>query len=149
MSEYFEKLKSPRWQRKRLEILERDGFVCKICGKTDSELHVHHKRYTKGADPWDEDSANLVSVCTHCHKKVTDVINRLRSEVMVSLEGIETCQNLGILCSNISSQDCDNLAYLLWYFARNARALPILTDMIDTVRTGENVLRDVLRQDAV
>ena len=29
MSDYVEKLKDPRWQRKRLEIMQRDGFRCR------------------------------------------------------------------------------------------------------------------------
>ena len=29
---YSEKLKDPRWQKKRLEILERDNFRCQYCG---------------------------------------------------------------------------------------------------------------------
>jgi len=31
MSTYAEKLKHPLWQRKRLEILNRDGFKCAQC----------------------------------------------------------------------------------------------------------------------
>ena len=30
---YNDKLKHPLWQKKRLKIMERDGFMCVICGK--------------------------------------------------------------------------------------------------------------------
>lgn len=63
---YSDKLKSPKWQKKRLEILKRDKFKCKMCGDADSQLQVHHKKYT-GGDPWESDNLNLISLCTHCH----------------------------------------------------------------------------------
>jgi 5-methylcytosine-specific restriction endonuclease McrA len=31
---YSELLKSPKWQKKRLEIMSRDKFTCKKCGDT-------------------------------------------------------------------------------------------------------------------
>ena len=46
--EYAEKLKDPRWQKKRLEILERDAWVCQKCFDTKSTLHVHHRIYNGG-----------------------------------------------------------------------------------------------------
>jgi len=42
MDTYRRKLADPRWQKKRLEILERDGFECNSCGDSSTELHVHH-----------------------------------------------------------------------------------------------------------
>jgi len=70
MSEYSEKLKDPRWQRKRLEIMQRDEFACNSCGDTDSTLNVHHKTYRKGADPWDYDDENFSTLCQSCHKSI-------------------------------------------------------------------------------
>ena len=62
---YSEKLKDPRWQKKRLEILERDKFTCKECGDTKTTLHVHHEAY-KG-NPWEADNDSLKTICEHCH----------------------------------------------------------------------------------
>lgn len=45
MGSYAFKLKDPRWQRKRLEILQRDNFTCQECYATDKELNVHHLIY--------------------------------------------------------------------------------------------------------
>lgn len=42
---YSEKLKDPRWQKKRLEILNRDEFACRFCGDNKSTLNVHHISY--------------------------------------------------------------------------------------------------------
>ena len=39
---YKKLLKDPRWQKKRLKVLERAGWACEECGDTKTELHVHH-----------------------------------------------------------------------------------------------------------
>jgi hypothetical protein len=62
---YIEKLKNPRWQRKRLKILERDNFACQFCGDKETELHIHHLKY-KG-EPWDVEDEFLKTVCKDCH----------------------------------------------------------------------------------
>lgn len=62
---YSELLLDPRWQKKRLQILQRDDFKCKICGEFMETLHVHHLKYTKV--PWDVEDKHLISLCTHCH----------------------------------------------------------------------------------
>lgn len=67
MSEYSDKLKHPLWQKKRLEILNRDGFKCRACGGEDEMLHVHHLRYLKARDPWDYNNSSLVTLCHVCH----------------------------------------------------------------------------------
>jgi hypothetical protein len=67
---YSEKLKDPRWQKKRLFILERDGWECQLCGDTKTSFHVHHKKYT-GYNPWNAKDEDLISYCEHCHNLVT------------------------------------------------------------------------------
>src|SRR5690606_11540357 len=57
----------PRWQRKRLEVFQRDGFKCVVCGNDKKTLHVHHKKYN--GDPWDVSSDFLVTICEICHAK--------------------------------------------------------------------------------
>jgi hypothetical protein len=69
---YAEKLKDPRWQKKRLEILERDDFTCQICNDNKTELHVHHLYYVNDREPWDYKNESLVSLCKNCHKYEDD-----------------------------------------------------------------------------
>lgn len=64
---YSQKLKDPRWQKKRLEILNRDNFTCRCCGDSESTLHVHHKMYISGRDVWDYDNMLLITLCELCH----------------------------------------------------------------------------------
>jgi 5-methylcytosine-specific restriction endonuclease McrA len=65
---YAEKLLDPRWQKKRLEILNRDNFKCTLCGDKETELHVHHEEYS--GDPWEAPVDKLKTLCKHCHKVV-------------------------------------------------------------------------------
>lgn len=64
---YSEKLKDPRWQRKRLEIMERDEFQCKCCLSKKNTLTVHHKWYIKNKDPWDYVDSCFITFCDKCH----------------------------------------------------------------------------------
>lgn len=68
---YAEKLKDPRWQKKRLEILNRDEFTCQKCYDTESTLHVHHRYYEKGKEPWEANESALITLCESCHESET------------------------------------------------------------------------------
>jgi HNH endonuclease len=84
---YAAKLKDPRWQKKRLESLELADWSCEVCGDGRSTLHVHHKQYFKGRDPWEYDPDQLAVLCESCHESLhtasdplLDVISRLPIE---------------------------------------------------------------------
>jgi nucleoside 2-deoxyribosyltransferase len=66
---YKEKLKNPKWQEKRLEIMNRDGFTCQLCRDKSTMQCVHHMKYTAD-EPWDEPDHNLITLCEECHKLV-------------------------------------------------------------------------------
>lgn len=66
---YIDKLKNPKWQKKRLEILNRDEFKCCYCNDTETELQIHHLKYTK--EPWDAPNENLITLCKDCHSFTT------------------------------------------------------------------------------
>jgi hypothetical protein len=70
MKNYSEKLKDPRWQKRRLEILNRDNWKCKCCKDEDTTLHVHHIKYT--GNPWDAKDDDLITLCAHCHNYVSE-----------------------------------------------------------------------------
>ncbi len=67
---YAEKLRDPRWQKKRLEIMQRDGFQCTSCGDDSTTLNVHHSVYQKGAMPWEYEDHFLTTLCELCHANV-------------------------------------------------------------------------------
>jgi len=66
MSNYSELLKDPRWQRKRLEIMNRDNWRCCACNRDVVTLNVHHTKYS--GKPWEADASNLITLCENCHK---------------------------------------------------------------------------------
>ncbi len=68
---YSEKLKNPLWQRKRLQVYDRDNWTCQLCSDVNTELHVHHLSYEPGREPWDYDMNNFATLCKHCHGAVT------------------------------------------------------------------------------
>jgi hypothetical protein len=68
---YSEKLKDPRWQKKRLEIMHAADFQCEECGSKEKTLHIHHRRYIKGREPWDYEDCDLLCLCEDCHSEAT------------------------------------------------------------------------------
>jgi hypothetical protein len=77
---YADKLKDVRWQKRRLEILQRDEFMCKSCFANEESaaemedtltLHVHHMYYEGNRDPWDYPNESLVTLCSECHDEQT------------------------------------------------------------------------------
>lgn len=64
---YSEQLKSPMWQKKRLEIMQRDNFTCKRCLCNNKTLNVHHVRYLKNKKAWEYKDSNYLTLCEDCH----------------------------------------------------------------------------------
>lgn len=58
-------LKSERWKILRLEILNRDNFICQDCKGT--AIDVHHIDYNFLGTP--DESKYCVSLCKECHMK--------------------------------------------------------------------------------
>ncbi len=68
-SEYSQLLLDPRWQKKRLEILARDNFMCQSCEDKENTLHVHHCYYNKEKKPWEYENSSLITLCHVCHRE--------------------------------------------------------------------------------
>lgn len=96
---FKEQIKDPRWQKRRLEIMQRDDFACQMCGDKESTLNVHHIRYVKGRKYWEYDDWELVTLCEDCHdfehmaknEALNDEIKELNS---IGLTYIEICSML-------------------------------------------------------
>lgn len=67
--EYEEKRRSPKWQKKRLELFQKANWKCSICSDEENELHVHHLHYKNGREPWEYEDKELLVVCSKCHKE--------------------------------------------------------------------------------
>lgn len=80
---YSELLKDPRWQKKRLKILERDGFICQQCFDEESTLNVHHIKYL--GKPWEIEDRYLITLCQDCHKGVSECTTQIK-ELIIELQ---------------------------------------------------------------
>jgi 5-methylcytosine-specific restriction endonuclease McrA len=78
---YSELLRDPRWQKKRLEVLNAANFKCEDCGCADKELQVHHCHYQKGKQPWEHDKDFLMCLCSSCHEVRQIYEDGIRSSV--------------------------------------------------------------------
>lgn len=64
---YQAQLRDPRWQKRRLEIMERDGFRCLRCGDERTTLNVHHLFYEKDVMAWEYPEWSLITLCEPHH----------------------------------------------------------------------------------
>lgn len=67
---YKEQIKHPNWQKKRLEIFERDNWQCQNCGAKDNTLNVHHKWYSFNKQIWDYTDLCFITLCNDCHEGI-------------------------------------------------------------------------------
>jgi hypothetical protein len=70
---YSELLMDPRWQKKRLEIMQRDEFTCQKCNHTKTTLNVHHIEYIKALKPWEYPEEKLITLCKFCHLEIEEL----------------------------------------------------------------------------
>lgn len=68
----------PRWQKKRLEVMQEAGFKCQACGSGEKTLNVHHKQYVTNRDIWDYKDDQYATLCEDCHEMIHesfDILN--------------------------------------------------------------------------
>lgn len=104
---YIEKLKDPRWQKTRLEIMQRDNFTCQCCGSKVDELQIHHIIYHKCVEPWEYDNNELITYCESCHEYETTE-NNISYKTFLELKN--TFKDKGLSASMLN--------LLLMYFER-------------------------------
>ena len=80
---YKKQIKDPRWQKKRLEILNRDNWKCKVCSNSEKTLHVHHVKYLKNKMIWEYANYYLITLCESCHSEWHRIYDNAISESLV------------------------------------------------------------------
>lgn len=79
MSRQHHRLNRRRWALLRRQVLDRDGWRCRQCGRA-GRLEVDHVQALEdGGDPWAPD--NLQTLCRQCHIRKTARENRARRSV--------------------------------------------------------------------
>ena len=89
---YWQLLRDPRWQRKRLEIMQRDDFKCRKCRDGTTTLNVHHSYYVRGCMPWEYPDSSLVTWCEKCHGE----FEAIKKQINAAMQSIPTSR-LGIV----------------------------------------------------
>ena len=72
---WLNQYKRPEWQKKRLEIMERDGWKCLNCETKQAMLSVHHQWYEKGKEMWEYPDNCYRTLCSECHEYEHDLIS--------------------------------------------------------------------------
>jgi hypothetical protein len=67
---YKDELKSPEWQKKRLEILQRDKWKCRLCDCDVEMLIVHHLCYAERGDWRGVPDKFMITVCESCNQEI-------------------------------------------------------------------------------
>ena len=69
MGRFHKQLGSRRWVRLRLQVLNRDGWRCVLCGRAGKLECDHITPMRRGGAPWALD--NLQTLCRACHVNKT------------------------------------------------------------------------------
>jgi hypothetical protein len=112
-SSYSEKLKDPRWQKKRLEILNRDDWTCQICGAKDRPLHAHHPQYNSEINnPWEYDNQQIITLCESCHSIEHECLHGVKEYLLISIvnAGFNTSEKIGMLSDMIDTMSMGRYA---------------------------------------
>lgn len=99
---YSEKLRDPRWQRRRLEIFQREDFRCVICRRADKNIQAHHLIYLK-RDPWDYPLDMFQTLCDDCHEERQELTDKASNSLRIALAKIPT-QRLEVVAQRLIAE---------------------------------------------
>lgn len=106
MGEFWAKYKDPRWQRLRLEKMQEANFECEHCASTTATLHVHHKIYRRGKEPWEYEVFDLECLCEGRHEAHHELRDLLK-EAIAKLDQYAFHELLGYAQSLALKQECE------------------------------------------
>jgi len=151
---YANELRANGWQRRRLEILQRDGWTCVACGlgTDDRVLNVHHRRYPdRGRPIWDVPDEHLETLCESCHEathrpgdmRFDHLTLAEMRDAYCTLIGEQLSGTLSIAADQYASAKLDQLCYLIAK-ARNGvtqQTCNGVTDSFGTEKTVDGISR--------
>lgn len=108
MNNYYQLLKHPEWQKKRLEIMSRANFECENCGDKERMLHVHHGYYEKDRKPWEYPNETLKCLCDNCHKEAHGFKDKLKIYLGL-MNHMNIPQLMGYMCGLMTESDDDEI----------------------------------------
>ena len=108
---YEDKLSCLEWREKRNIIIDRDGNLCRSCGKSHY-LEVHHTFYALDCLPWqysndsdclpsEESNDSLITLCNNCHEKWhekhTPRLYKTLGGILLEVTKCKRCKGVGRL----------------------------------------------------
>lgn len=144
---YAELLKDPRWQKKRLEILNRDSFICKSCGDNEKTLHVHHLVYINNNQPWEYEDKLLITLCEDCHQEIEERQKTQCEELLYLFKSkIPDSFLRGCVIDIFMRIDkLDQFIYSLWEGVQNPEDLKKVKECLDDIFHSNNIFNDSLK----
>jgi len=106
---WSERLRDPRWQRKRLEVMQRADFCCEVCRNATKTLNVHHGFYDRNLEPWEYPDSSLKCLCEEHHRQMQGVLTEISRELAQLYLG-----DLAYLCMAIKDTDFRALPSSCW-----------------------------------
>lgn len=125
---YKELLKDPRWQKRRLEIFQRDEFSCQLCGDNKSTLHVHHKTYRQ-VNVWEYDDDELITYCELCHLIVEFFKKEKGSPEVLIIEKETSVINKQFINIFVLTKNNRNHNIAIFYFDKELLSLNFIVSM--------------------
>lgn len=130
---FSDQYKHPNWQKKRLEIFKRDGFLCQHCEIGDKTLQVHHRKYERGKKIWECADDCYVTLCEECHKEVTDLIDQIRWNT-------EDCFSVALMQTVLKVVEIPNSIFvcdIISLLAENPKMVMPVFELLNTIRKQE------------
>lgn len=112
MTEFWQKYRDPRWQKRRLEKFQHADFTCEHCRAADQTLHVHHKIYRRGAAPWEYELQELELLCDACHSEHHEMKSLLQ-EALAIIDRYAFHEVVGYAQALAARQDCTEIVHTL------------------------------------
>jgi Zn finger protein HypA/HybF involved in hydrogenase expression len=140
MTTYAEKLRDPRWQRLRLEVMQRAKFKCENCWDSETNLQIHHPAYKIGANPWDYDKSELLCYCEECHKAATKAQKKFKA--MAFTNPAKFAELMEMISDGVLDAACDALVELIAEHAKkNKESIGVyFSDHVQLYSTMHRVL---------
>jgi hypothetical protein len=126
---YSDKLKSPKWQKKRLQILDRDNWQCQYCKDTERQLQVHHLKYTN--EPWDANNEDLITTCIDCHSIISKFEFVFKSILKIKLIDYD---NYKFICKGEYKNGVEAVIFVLKYDDDNIVSIGFNNKQINNIK---------------
>ena len=121
--DYKKQIKSAKWQKKRLEILERDYFTCTNCHDDENQLHVHHTYYESDRMIWEYENESLLTLCNDCHESLHKTKADLKQLIDKNFIYEHDLRSLKLVIDELKGVKHNAIAHLAYFISTTNKPL--------------------------